>query len=174
MNSFKTITLRLKSVATRSPTVVLGCCSGFAFVGINAMLDYNRDISDYCDLSMFAAEYPPSPNLEIHLKDLHKSTLNRTLTFNKLMANRSTCKEVYYLSEKALKRKEELQNDEYFKLQFNATIESTIESVIASEYNLFTRRMCRRSMIRNGYFSLWFKATWKETQLYFMQASRVV
>lgn len=76
------------------------------------------------------------------------------MTFDNVKANRYRSAELCFLYKRAERKKEEFQGDEVFREKSD----SELEALVASEFQNFAQRMCRRSMIRNGHLIKWFKA----------------
>ena len=118
--------------------------SGFAVV------DFTREI----DIKMCENFNPKSDHLAESLEQLHYSAFDGKMEYKDIMLNRNKSIELHYLSavtEKHLaffKSSPELQTDDI----------ADIKSMVARKNTLFTLRMCRRAMIRNGHVIKWFKA----------------
>lgn len=119
--------------------------SGFAVV------DFTREI----DIKMCDNFIPKShDHLAKSLEQLHYSAFDGKMEFKDILLNRNKSIELHYLSavaEKHLtffKSCPELQTDDI----------ADIKSMVARKNTLFTSRMCRRAMIRNGHVIKWFKA----------------
>ena len=119
--------------------------SGFAVV------DFTREI----DIKMCENFNPKShDHLAESLDQLHYSAFDGKMEYKDIMLNRNKSIELHYLSavaEKHLaffKSSPELQTDDI----------ADIKSMVARKNTLFTLRMCRRAMIRNGHVIKWFKA----------------
>lgn len=141
-----------KKMAYRHPVVVTVGSFGF-FLSAFALVDINRkvELSDD-DKSQFKQRN--SRHLGEALGQLHFKAFSETMTFDNLKANRYRSAELYFLYKRAELKKEEFKGDEVFK----GKSDSELEALVASEFQDFARRMCRRSMIRNWYLIKWFKA----------------
>ena len=119
--------------------------SGFAVV------DFTREI----DIKMCENFNPKShDHLAESLEQLHYSAFDGKMKYKDMILNRNKSIELHYLStvaEKHLaffKSSPELQTDDI----------ADIKSMVARKNTLFTLRMSRRAMIRNGHVIKWLKA----------------
>ena len=95
-----------------------------------------------------------SNHLAESLEQLHSSAFDGKIQYKDILLNRNKSIELHYLSAVAekhfasFKSFPELQTEDIAK----------IESMVARKNYIFTTRMCRLAMIRNGHVIKWFKA----------------
>jgi len=117
-----------------------------------AVVDYNR-IMDEGDWTNFSQR--KSNHLGESLEQLHSKAFMETMSFDDIKMNRNRSKELFYLYERAVRKKEELQNDPVVAV---GKTEAELEKLVAGDFMLFAERLCRRSMIRHHHYIKWFKA----------------
>jgi hypothetical protein len=123
------------------------------FLSAFALVDANREV-ELSDEDKSQFQQSNSRHLGEALGRLHFKAFSGTLTFDNVKAIRYRSAELLFLYNRAERKKEEFQGDEVFK----GKSDSELEALVASEFQNFAQRMCRRSMIRNGHLIQWFKA----------------
>ena len=134
----------------RNPLRTVLIYSAAAISGF-AVVDFTREI----DIKMCGNFNPKSSNhLAESLEQLHSAASDGKIRYGEILFNRNRSIELHYISavaEKHLasfKSSPELQSEDI----------ADIQSMVARKNTLFTMRMCRRAMIRNGHVIKWFEA----------------
>ena len=156
-----------------------------------ATIDYNRKISHSNNNCSYIT---PKNILANNLNLLHKAALNNNLKYCNIIENQNMCIELHNLFMVALKKhnsilfdKELIDNTNMGDLQSRKaaqqitdfpekapsrseesyhqkmTPEDIKEMVVRHNTNL-TMQMCRRAMLRNGFFVMWFKTFVERSQ----------
>ena len=119
--------------------------SGFAVV------DFTREI----DIKMCGNFNPKSSNhLAESLKQLHSAASDGKIKYGDILLNRNRSIELHYLSAVAEKHFASFKSSP----ELQTADAAEIESMVPRKNYLFTMRMCRRAMIRNGHVIKWFQA----------------
>lgn len=91
------------------------------------------------------------------LLEIHASGFERKIEYKTLVLNRNRCDELYYLYETVEKKIKEAEQDEVAMKKLSKS-RMELAGDIVKELPLFTQKLCRRAMLRNGYFSSWFQS----------------
>ena len=119
--------------------------SGFAVV------DFTREI----DIKICGNFSPkPSSHLAESLEQLHYSAFDGKMEYKDMILNRNKSIELHYLSAVAEKHFASFKSSP----ELQTADAAEIESMVPRKNYLFTMRMCRRAMIRNGHVIKWFQA----------------
>ena len=148
------------------------------FVLSSAFVDYNRDVNNANknlddltsgfavhqieDSHSIAKDYRlrmsftlPPQCLAEKLEQLHNLASRNELNYVDIVTKRDLCLETYNLYLVARKQRDNMVDDEWFVRSQNMTTLS-IEEMVARQNDVFTMQMCRRAMLRNGLYIMWF------------------
>ena len=118
----------------------------------SAFVDYNRDISNANKNSSYTL---PPKSLAEKLEQLHNIASRNELDYVDIVTKRDLCLEMRNLYLFAKKQRDNMVDDEWFVSSQNMTTLS-IEKMVARQNDVFTMQMCRRAMLRNGLYMMWF------------------
>lgn len=90
------------------------------------------------------------------MSNIHASGYERQLRYDDIALNRDQCDEFRYLYQTVENKIIEAEKDEVMKKLGRTRRE--LEVVIVKDLSLFTQKLCRRAMLRNGYFLSWFQS----------------
>jgi hypothetical protein len=139
------------SAATRRLAFSLFFLGPFGiFASTFAVVDYNRKLPAGKLEGFKEANRPES--LRQCLKNLHS---NRVSPFTLIDAYESKCAETYVVHKLVTERVKELKGLDSYK----SDVDYRIQMAAADELEEFTRKMCRRAMIRNSFYMDWLIAT---------------
>jgi hypothetical protein len=122
------------------------------FVLSSAFVDYNRDVSNANKNLSFTI---PRQYLVEKLERLHNLASRNELDYVDFVTKRDLCLEMRNLYLVAKKQRDNMVDDEWFVRSQNMTTIS-IEEMVARQNYIFTMQMCRRAMLRNGLYIMWF------------------
>jgi hypothetical protein len=147
MNFMTTLTARMH----QHPLMVCGGYISLLTLGFG-VADYTKEIGT-CD----PYEKASNKHLCPVLLEMHASGFERQIEYTTIVLNRNRCDEFYYLYQTVEKKIKEAEQDEVAMKKLG---KSRIELAgdIVKELPLFTQRLCRRAMLRNGYVFSWFQS----------------
>ena len=143
----------------RTHLINITAYSGMLVAGF-ATIDYNRKISHSNNNCSYIT---PKNILANNLNLLHKAALNNNLKYCNIIENQNMCIELHNLFMVALKKHNDILLDKELIDNTNMTPEDIKEMVVRHNTNL-TMQMCRRAMLRNGFFVMWFKTFVERSQ----------
>ena len=150
----------------RSHLLNIAAYSGGVVAGF-AITDYNRKVlrrATYNSSFTIPKEY-----LANKLEILHEEAITDKLRYGNIVAYRDLCLELHNLYLVASRNRheimfdEELMDDEAKRGNPNTELECAyattlkIDDLTARNNTVLTMQMCRRAMLRNGFYVLWFK-----------------
>lgn len=125
--------------------------SGMFVLG-SAFVDYNRDVSNANKNLSFTL---PPQYLAEKIEKLHNLASRNELDYVDIVTKRDLCIELRNLYLVSKKQRDNMVDDEWFVRSQNMTTLS-IEEMVARQNDVFTMQMCRRAMLRNGLYMMWF------------------
>lgn len=120
-----------------------------SLIGIYLSTNAYKDYFTYNDIFNNSNIYPHSSYYYL----LHKEAYENTLNYNLIKKNRNYSEDLYYLYHTIDMSYYSFLNDKELSYMND---EQKIELAVA-KHNFLVRRICRRGLIRNYDFSLWFR-----------------
>lgn len=132
------------------------------FFAGHGIADYNRDVLDM-NLTGFKrnnVDYLGETLSRVYWMAFHKDSD----LFCYLSLNASSCEETWYMYQKAERKIAEARKLPALKDKYDYEF----HRLVVKEYTGFTKRMCRRAMIRNKYYFKWLTAVVWDEFLWFL------
>lgn len=146
--------MQVYSYFTKGPILFFGS-SACLFVGGLAIADWNRGISlSQEEMDEFYSNKTIPNQFGSTLEKYHSAASSRCLSYDFMYAERFTTLELFAAYYCAEKKKKELKDDK--KYQYYSG--KSLENLIPMYFYVYSQKMARRAMIRNGYMIKWLKS----------------
>lgn len=120
------------------------CGCGVAAGSFLAVSDYHQEIEQPEQYTCRNTDH-----LGRTLQRIHTVALLETLSFSDIRVDGDCCDEIKFLSTKAAEKKKEIE-----AILIDKSPEQ-IEETVVKRYRELAVRLCRRGLIRNGYYGYW-------------------